>query len=66
MQKYRAEMVQRDGTVVFLLPDREELSSSPHLCRARERAGTSGRAKWASGSGMKQQRGVVALYSEER
>jgi hypothetical protein len=23
MQKYRAEMVPRDGTVVFFLPDRE-------------------------------------------
>jgi hypothetical protein len=30
MQKYRAGMVQRDGTVVFLLPDQEiEFGFSP-------------------------------------
>jgi hypothetical protein len=30
MQKYRAGMVQRDGTVVFFLPDREiEFGFSP-------------------------------------
>jgi hypothetical protein len=45
MRKYREEMVQRGGMVVFFLPDREELSSSATAAEQQGHADVPGRLR---------------------